>query len=399
MISSLGVSKSLSLIFYLTLLLVVYSCTSQLEDPALPEALIRINTKKAKGNHISNIINWTKVLPLETTTSSLIRGVNKLAFSNNNIFVLNRPGREDERLMVFDFKTGSYLRDIGKAGIGPTDFKGLRDFYIDPETEEVVCLVAARMAIMFYDQFGQHLRSKRTGLFGSEFEKIEEGFLVYNEHNSTDMSGFNYLIRMNQEGIISDKMQSYPSGREGLGQGETGFITKGHNGEILYGAPFSDTIFQVVDEGLLPRFIFDLNGPSPPISIINDKDALLRGELMGYAHLHHVVASTKETFMFEYIHDKRRKKGIYNRLSGVLHLDEAEDDFINFLFKSCNYFTQYNQTEIVMVISPTIFNSFRKDYPTEYSRAKAQFADTFEQLEELPDESNPVLLFFEVNWE
>lgn len=382
---------------------IALSCVSEkegllLENQNIYPKPVKINTKKAQGHHFSDVITWTKVLPLETSTSSLIRGIDKLEFSNNNIFVLNRPGREDERLMVFDFETGSYVRDIGKAGIGPTDFKGLRDFYIDAETGEVVCLVAARMAIMFYDQSGQHLRSKRTGLFGSEFEKIGESFLVYNEHNSTDMSGFNYLIRMNQEGIISDKMQSYPMGREGLGQGETGFITKGYNGEILYGAPFSDTIFQVVDKGLIPRFIFDLNGPSPPVSVINDKDALLRGELMGYAHIHHVVASTKETFMFEYIHDKRRKKGIYSRLSGALHLDEAEDDFINFLFKSCNYFTQYNQTEIVMVISPTIFNSFRKDYPTEYNRAKAQFADTFEQLEELPDESNPVLLFFEVDW-
>ncbi len=390
-------------LYSIILLFAIQSCVSEnkamfieSETPANVTIPVNINLQKVDGTRFSEIIQWTKILPLETSPSSLISRIDKLDFYEGQVYLLNDPGRSDERLMVFDQEKGKYLRDIGKRGEAPTDFLGLRDFYIDRNKNELILLVAGKMGLMNYNTSGQHLRSKRTGLFGDEIEKMESEFLIYNEHNSTDISGLNYLIQLSSEGTLTRASRTYPLSRDGLAIGESGFIDRTYDQKVLFSAPHNDTIFHVQKESLLPIFIFNTGSAKPPLSIINNKEAMLSGKLMGYDYIHDKIGVTEDFLMFQFIQNRRKKKGVFDLQKKELYVDNDSEDFVNFLFRSCSYFTQYDNDEFVMVLSPTIFNEFRAEYPAQYEIAKAKFESHFATLEQIRKEDNPVLMFFKI---
>lgn len=390
-------------LYSIILLFAIPSCVSEnkamfteSETPASVTIPLNINLQKVNGKKFSEIIQWTKTLPLETSPSSLISRIDKLDFYEGQVYLLNDPGRSDERLMVFDQEKGKYLRDIGKSGEAPTDFLGLRDFYIDRDKKELTLLVPGKMGLMTYNVSGQHLRSKRTGLFGDEIEKLGSEILIYNEHNSTDISGFNYLIQLSLDGIVTSTSRTYPLSKDGLGIGESGFIGRTYDQRVLFSSPHNDTIFHVQKERLLPIFIFNTGNTKPPLSIINNKEALLSGKLIGYDYIHDRIGVTENFLMFQFIQNQRKKKGVFDLQKKELYVDDDAEDFVNFLFRSCNYFTQYDNDEFVMVLSPTIFNEFRVEYPAQYEIAKAKFESHFATLEQIPKEDNPILMFFKI---
>lgn len=359
---------------------------------------VKIDTRKATGNKFGERVKWTKVLPLETEANALVTGIGKLTFYKDQAFLLNDPGRPSERFMVFDTKTGAYLREISKHGEGPTDFKGLMDFYLDPKREELVCLVAGKMSMMYYDLSGQLLRSKKTGLFGTEMEKVGSDFLIYNEHSSTDLTGMNYLIKIDQEVIVKDRNQPYPPSRDGLGLGPTGFLTTTYSQQVLFGAPFSDTIYQVFSDGLYPKYIFDLGGTAPPQKMINDKQAIMSAGMIEYSFFGNIFGQTTNSLVFQFTRGNQRKLGIFNLAQQALLLDEARDDFVNYMFKNADYISDYDQNQFVMALSPAMFKLLKENFPDQYEAAREKLSPIFEQIEELPETANPVLLFFEIDW-
>lgn len=80
----------------------------------------------------ANIFSWNdkvdveQIIPLETSSKSLIVDINKVIINNNNIYILDT---RNYNLIVFD-QNGKFIQKIGTIGKGPGEYIEIRDFDI-----------------------------------------------------------------------------------------------------------------------------------------------------------------------------------------------------------------------------------------------------------------------------
>lgn len=77
---------------------------------------------------MSIVFKSMKIIPLETNENSLIARINKIEIYNNWIFVIDNF--KANALHIFD-KEGNYIKQIGRKGSGPGEYKQLSTFTID----------------------------------------------------------------------------------------------------------------------------------------------------------------------------------------------------------------------------------------------------------------------------
>jgi hypothetical protein len=96
----------------------------------------------------SNIFEHIKVIPLETTDSSLIgRLIDRIEICNGKIFIQNYLGSHTN-IVCFDL-SGKFLFNIDKMGQGPEEYAYLGDFFIDKNLQHLVFISENRRFIHF----------------------------------------------------------------------------------------------------------------------------------------------------------------------------------------------------------------------------------------------------------
>ena len=178
-------SEPLDMKFYCLLLLVLFLSCKQESDrkEALMDA-VAAERSDARMD-LSSILKVKKIIPLQTSDSSLVGRVNKIYKSEGCFYVQSG----NKTLTVFNGE-GKFLRKIGSLGNGPEEFPDLTDFDVD---RQHVYILTARKILVF-DKRGKYERSIALPGNVSGFRVIGDKMLMFvlgEEHVCylTDMEG------------------------------------------------------------------------------------------------------------------------------------------------------------------------------------------------------------------
>jgi hypothetical protein len=89
---------------------------------------INIETKRIESIDSNKLISEIEVIPLETNDTSLISGIRKMIYWNNELFIFDR---NQKQIMLFDIK-GNFIRKLQRVGRGPGEYLDISDFAINP---------------------------------------------------------------------------------------------------------------------------------------------------------------------------------------------------------------------------------------------------------------------------
>lgn len=142
-------------IYLYSLILCLLSCS--LENQRTDDRSISVDIEQRDIISVYDLFSDIELIPLETTSESLVREVSKIIPFKDRYYILDQARR---RLFVFDHK-GNFLFVINDQGDGPNQYINMSDVAFDRLNEKIVVLSAQNQALYFYDMDGNYLDKKR----------------------------------------------------------------------------------------------------------------------------------------------------------------------------------------------------------------------------------------------
>ncbi|MFT3737655.1 MAG: 6-bladed beta-propeller [Breznakibacter sp.] len=240
--------KYLSIIFALVLL---FSCTNR-KNKDVKKRTVKI--EEAKAYVFSDIFDSLTIYPLETNDSSLITEIDKVIFSDGQIFILDK-----RQLSVVTFDSfGKFVSRLRKIGRGPDEYVGIEDFTFDSRKGNLILLNWCTLKTYGLDgrlleQF--HINEKGIKAL-NRFEIINDdlmAFLRYHEDEGL------VLYSRNQKKILETKhiVPKWTRNKIPFNSLNPFF---NNSGDIVYIEGFSNKIYKIDENGCNLKYEWDFPG-------------------------------------------------------------------------------------------------------------------------------------------
>lgn len=372
---------------YIFLIIAFMSFFSCKEKPT--EKLEIIRTYTSREVHARSLIDKVDFVKLETKKGNLIGEVSKLLFTDSLIIVIDKT--ISKSIYVFSIN-GQFIRKIGALGQGPAEYNYISDVILSYDKTKLHVL--ARHKLVTYNLNGTFLRSQNTKLLYHLIENIDKKkFAMVNilgilESEKSKKNNLLQIVDKEFDSVIySDVESSYQPGGILMGYA-TPLINV--NGKVFLLPNLSDTIFQVTDEKVIPRYYIKTKKKKPGSNeLINSAK---RGEFVmedkfngGFYHIGNnviipIMSSSKPLVFYN-----TKSKKTYSYDSYKLNEDHPLLVFTNTLK------TQY-KSSLVTVVTPGRLIA-RKDL--FYKCYDKKMIDRL--FKNMTEDDNPVLLFYHVN--
>lgn len=235
------------LFFHFTL---AFGCKQQIPDDAM-NVRLRIPPEEMELAY-SDIFEDFKIIPLQTSETSLIGEISKIRMTENHIFVLD--SRQSNAVFIFE-KNGKLVKKIASEGVGPGELLAPVNFMINEKDEQLIVFDGRQGKFLFYNTSGDFLFDIKKPSLASCFDMLSLNghfyFLVDGSENwrsrilKTDMNfGKKLKIQSHFDGdfrLINGKKSRYFYER----QDKKGFFFKerNHNRIVLIGENGIDNHF------------------------------------------------------------------------------------------------------------------------------------------------------------
>ena len=261
--STLKKNCSISNIAIFFLCIICINCTQtvkKVEGDDIPIIDVISNISKAQKVNLSSIASSIEYCMLETDEKCLIRN-KSIIYSSGDFFVYMSTHASWPECYVFDRKTGKFVRQISRTGQGPNDYQRTA-MVLDGEIGQI-CLVGNNQ-YHFYNHDGS--LSHKTKIFANFFIAYEDLYICYvNNTKGDSKTRINFHDR--KTGELIDSIPNYRFYKRDEGRPfSTGGDFSFHlfNNNLYYKDIYCDTLYQIKDFSLEPRYIFNTGSQTVP---------------------------------------------------------------------------------------------------------------------------------------
>jgi hypothetical protein len=268
-------------------------------------------------SHISDLLILKGFTKLSSPAGNPLRSISKVLFAKDDIIILDA---ETDFQDIFRYnKSGGFINKIGKQSERDGGYSELYDIEFNAEKNEVIGFSTGNTSLIRYKFDGTPTGQLRTGSLGEGFEMLKNNdFVIYNEHNATEISGYNYLVFYDKHGNLVRRSQPYPQKKDNYSYQSTGFLE--HDGETLvFSPPHCDTVFSVNHTGKArPLYIFDFQERHLPDSL--EQQSRYTGSMNAkYSYLTEGVIKSGSLVLFHYLNHGIPTLGIFNTNTNLFY--------------------------------------------------------------------------------
>lgn len=208
---------------------------------------------------LNDIIYDIELIPLETTSESIIGKIDNILYDSNCYFIHDR---RNKKLLRFS-ESGEFLNSIGTIGKGPNELLRIRDIAINTKKKFISILDSKSRKISRYRYSGEFLDSKPFYYMVNQHE-YGNNSLVFG--TSIVQKNKNIPLVESYRLILADT-NSIPLGLA-FKSPDNSFVfatrrpLRKFNNSIYFHQSFSNGIWKVKDNNLIPfvKFEFEKNG-------------------------------------------------------------------------------------------------------------------------------------------
>lgn len=268
----------------------------------------------------------TEYIKLETNSHNLVGRINGLNYTEDFLFVAS-----SHDLLMFERKTGRFIRKIGNRGKGPTEYQGFRAFEIDEPNKQIYMWDYFKKQFIVYGFKGNFVSA--FGIEGFDNDNPEKFKLLADNKiivcNNNDMgNGINSLFLLDRTGRILDSLPSKHQFKVifplSLARNLNNHLTLINNNEISFKYKYSDTIYHITIGNKLklnPAYVFSTK-EKVKHKYSDRKYAFLTelnetGRYLFFNHSRHFLMYDKGKEELSTVAYKKRK-GIENDIDGGL---------------------------------------------------------------------------------
>ncbi len=281
-----------------------------------------------------DLITDIQYIPLETNSNCLIGHIDKIAISDDRLYILDKDS--SKKLFVFDLD-GNFIGSIGEPGKGPQEYIKLIDFSIDEKTKEIVLLDNFRKILIFKFS-GEFVKSKKLSE-KNFFQNIcchDGAYYLSTDNlvgNSDKFSIFKFDNNLTGEKIL--KFENYCN-----------FIHPvdnpvfHYNGTLYYLDIFNSFLYESNKNQWREKYAFDFEGQYMPLDYTNNSNLFF--ENYGkYCFLQRCIAGNDHIFL-QILNKAKYNVGIINMKNNNMTLYQSIScDSIAFRPPYCYYKSKF----------------------------------------------------------
>lgn len=391
-------------VMILLIVLLLVSCDNK---PRIKESLIAEGSTtviKPKLDYsqldISAILDTVKFVKLESTDKSFIGNINKVIVFEDRIYVLDI---QTSSLFVFNMD-GKFIFKISRIGRGPEEYIQLDFFDIDLENKQIVLTDLMGYWMLRYDLEGNYVSRKKIPFWIEGVVPIfNNGAVVYSNHrNNNSKLGQEYNI-FYLDSLMQISKAYFPYKSSNFDNPRIKFITPQsgsfytYNKSRYFFSPYKDQVYQITEEGLNPKYLFDFEGKAFNEEYLSQKNELKRYMEKGefYSLVGVLENDDYVIFSFYLTSNPIGHIGYYSKKSGRVICSAG------FTIGENNYFEGYTiatyDSWIIATVQPEWLLSWGKGIDknkipleSEYAKLKKNVADG------ITLEDNEVLMFYKL---
>ncbi|MDL2265199.1 6-bladed beta-propeller [Parabacteroides sp. OttesenSCG-928-G07] len=252
-----------------TLLLLCVNCsypvkTIDNEDSGVREIDIIANLSDNQPVKLSDIASGIEYCMLETDEKCLVVGINSIYCTKDDVVAVG--GMSNPAFYVFERQSGNFVRQISKYGQGPGEYTEIINFFWDELSEQVS--VFGHNQYKFYNLDGtlSHQANKfKHRMF--RFVSHEDFYVGYVSNYLGDATA--RIAFYDKTGDLIDTIPNYRSWKKE----QTWNTTTNDawlyifNKNLYFKELYCDTLYQIKDFALHPRYIFNTGERAVPYEI------------------------------------------------------------------------------------------------------------------------------------
>lgn len=373
------------------------------------ESIYSINVDSAKYEDkilLSSYLKDPKVIILENSKNALIGTIKKIQVYNDWIIVLDNSVAKG--VFIFDIQ-GNFITRVGNLGSGPSDYTEPTDFTINFSNEEIYILDSNQSKINKYNLNGQYISS----LFFKD-NNIRAYHIQYNEGRLYTDAYFsqknenNYLLQeldlqtgKKKKSWLSPDL--YNKGWNNLFVVENKAFFSQMNNPPLFIQQYMDTIMMLEDGDVIPFLTLVgknllLKEDLKKAIELAKRPELVPIQLMKLNKIHSlkVFMEHDEFIYIEYISGNTLVSLLYNKfLNKAIVSDVIKDDLLfssDFAGSLTSNWGCSTTQGVYCYINPEFVAEFKILAETGCLSEKC---DKIDIIRNLPEDSNPVILFYE----
>ncbi len=349
---------------------------------------------------LSKFVKTIKYVPLETNSQALLSGIGNYEVSDKYIICKDYNNGEN-KILLFDRETGKFLRQIGKQGQGPGEYRSTGYLPYNSIKKEFYALGVRE--IFMYDLTGKYIDKIKYPAWTNPkeysnlpitrelvFKNMLDGDTFVGYCENTTGTETRKIVLLSKNGYIKvyPNYQTFKRGNTFINGPETNFYKWG--GNLYFIETFCDTLYQITKDALVPRYYFDWGKNNAPYS--------MQAEI-GYTHRWQDfffimnISENKNYIFFNIDFSKQSYTGFIEKrsdrvtfckilksgISGIYNDIDGLMDIIPYCF------TQDNK--MVYIIQPVKLVKWLRENPDKAVQAKAKY----HWLNDIDELSNPVI--------
>ncbi len=279
---------------------------------------IEISLKDMSIVEKDSIIEGLNLIPLETNKNCLITHIDKIKIINNKFYILDRKSGS---IFIFN-DTGQFLSKISKQGRGEGEYLVIADFDVHKTSNDIYVLDGMTGNLLVYSE-NDFIRNVKLE-FGAKVSDIcflNNGNIAFETQIFTRNSEWKYQLLITDRNFqLLSKELPYERTSSIVFSPVTSFMPVKEN--ISYLPIYSDQIFHLTKEGILPKYKLDFGNNWIDEDFLFDKNSdpskFIQGlEQSNSIYSLNTIESHNQIFIYffykgdkyAFLYDKKSKKG------------------------------------------------------------------------------------------
>lgn len=373
----------------------LFACRDRLENNEPPSAYraplhIDLEQTTLAGADPGKLFQLQEIIPLESAGEAMLAEVSKVILLEDKYLV---GDFKHSMLKVFD-RSGSYLYDIGKKGRGPGEFTNLRAFQYDPFTNSLFLYCRNLLRLSNFHPDGRFISSVELPFYPDHFVILDSlYFAFYLDYIVTEYSDSSNLVITDRDFSIVHTAFPFQYGASSLAN-VSGFLAR-YGEETLFMEAFSDTVFQLSDLHISPKYVLHLNKLAP--RDLNSSLEKLITSLLDYNVIESLTAQ-QNLLHIAFMENKLEHHAYwFKKEQLLLDLPDCQPHAFRYLFKKP--VGTLADKVFIAAIQPADVMYLKHKHTDLYHDLQTAWPDLFQTLEGLDEGSNPVLVKYTLTLE
>ena len=369
----------------LLFLIFTLSCTNRGE--LLKHSFVKIDLDKTEGIEalpkLSEIAESIEYIKLETDSRCLIGDFNEIRITEKYLFISS-----NNNLLMFNRKTGKFIRKIGSRGKGPEEYQGFKTFEVDEKNSRVYLWDYVMNKFLIYG-FNGNLISVIKPV---EIENIDVDFFKLTGDNRIIIHDYNFfgnsryqVYLIDYTGKVINKIVNTHKFKVtfplSISRNQTNSLSVINSQTISYKYIRNDTIYHSLknDLSLIPVYVF-----------CADKKSKHKYSKREYIRIYNLFETG------DYLFFKRHRNVLYNKADNEIRFSKFnQNGFINDIDGGSNFWpkfaqdnsliTYYNASDLKENLTPEHFKNSITKNPDQTEKLKKLTAS-------LKEDDNPVVV-------